>query len=264
MLRQNLSSNNHTSGSASDRPDTAGEVLGQSTDTLRRLDIQQSLNVLEELILESPRVPFSRRTLVDEDQILEQLDRIRLNLPTVFQEALQIVQQRDRILSEAHQYAREMVTAAEQEAARRMDDLGIVQQAEAQARQIRQQLEQDCDALRSQTQSDIDQWQAAAQQYWENLKQQTEIECENLRREADNYAAEVLQHIEQQLTEMMRVVHNGRRSLSHSMGSAPEASDTVRSRETPAAKPNGSVSKANATPPPLETSRINRPPRRPS
>ncbi len=128
-----------------EQPTTPGESSAATSDAVNRLDIQQSLNVLEELILESPRVPFSGRTLVDEDQLLEQLDRIRLNLPTVFQEAMQIVQQRDRIIGQANQFAQEMMDAAEQEAARRIDNLGIVQQAEAQARQIKQQLEDDCD-----------------------------------------------------------------------------------------------------------------------
>jgi hypothetical protein len=88
------------------RPEQSGPPPVE--DTVRRLDIQQSLNVLEELILGSPRVPFSRRTLVDEDQLLEQLDRIRLNLPSAFQEAVEIVHQRNAILAEADRYAREL------------------------------------------------------------------------------------------------------------------------------------------------------------
>lgn len=39
--------------------------------------LQQELNRLEEMILESPRIPFTDRTLVQEKQILAQLDLIR-------------------------------------------------------------------------------------------------------------------------------------------------------------------------------------------
>jgi F0F1-type ATP synthase membrane subunit b/b' len=181
---------------------------------VRRLDIQQSLNVLEELILSSPRIPLSRRTLVDEEQILEQLDRIRLNLPSVFQEAVQIVQQRNHILSDADRYAQELRSAADQEAAQRLDELGIVRQAETEAQYLKQQTQQDCEALKAQALEEIEQWQDAARQHWEQLRQQTEAECGTLRQDADRYAAQVLQTIETQLADMLRVVHNGRQALA--------------------------------------------------
>lgn len=246
MLRQDLNSNASNNHSV-DRNAAASEPPVHTSDTVKRLDIQQSLNVLEELILESPRIPFSGRTLIDEDQLLEQLDRIRLNLPTVFQEAMQIVQQRDRIISDANQYAQDMMTAAEQEAARRLDDLGIVQQAEAQARQVKQQLEQDCDALRSKTQTEIEEWQAAAEQYWGEIKQQTESECQSLRQDADAYAAEVLGRIEQQLADMMRVIRNGRSALP------PAATEVkVRTQEVTPQKTKGTA------PPSAEAARQNK------
>lgn len=236
MLRQDLNSTNGSNNNTVERAAAANEQTVSHSDTVKRLDIQQSLNVLEELILESPRVPFSGRTLVDEDQLLEQLDRIRLNLPTVFQEAMQIVQQRDRIISDAHQYGQDMMDAAEQEAARRLDDLGIVQQAESQARQVKQQLEQDCEALRSQTRAEIEQWQTAAEQYWDDTRQQTEDECIALRQDADAYAAEVLQNLEQKLSDMMRVVRNGRTALPGSNGAIDT---TARSPETLSPKTKG-------------------------
>ena len=240
MLRQDLTSTDPTNHTPADRHLQSVETPSQVSEAVHRLDIQQSLNVLEELILGSLRVPFSRRTLVDEDKLLEQLDRIRLNLPSVFQEAVQIVQHRDTILSEAEQYAQEIIQAANQEATRRLDDLGLVQQAQAQALQVKQQLQQDCDALRSQTLSEIEQWQKAAQQHWEQMKQNAETESQRFKQDADIYANHVLQQVEQQLAEMLRVVHNGRQAL--------QVDDSVNieidhhSRETP---PSG---KARALP----------------
>lgn len=245
MLRQDLTPSNPPN-STTDRQHSSAEQPARFSEAVSRLDIQQSLNVLEELILESPRVPFSRRTLVDEDQLLEQLDRIRLNLPTVFQEAIQIVQQRDRILHEANQYAQDMIAAAEQEAARRLNDLGIVQQADAKARQVKQQLEQECDAMRSQTQAEIEQWQEAALQYWEQTKQQTEADCQTLRNDADTYANDVLQRIEYQLSEMMRVIQNGRRAL-------PTAGPTVEADSHASDAPTPAHARGTALPPSTTT-----------
>lgn len=252
MLRQDLNSthNNNGSNHTVERTVAANEPATTHNETVKRLDIQQSLNVLEELILESPRVPFSGRTLVDEDQLLEQLDRIRLNLPTVFQEATQIVQQRDRIISDAHQYGQDMMDAAEQEAARRVDDLGIVQQAENEARQVKQSLEQDCETLRSQTRAEIEQWQSAAEQYWDENRQRNEDECIALRQDADAYAAEVLQTLEQKLSDMMRVVRNGRSTLpvsgvTEATGRSPEVSG--QKLQSPAAPSPSEVARQGRT-----------------
>jgi molecular chaperone DnaK (HSP70) len=259
MLRQDLNSTSNHNGAHSAAEGAAGanEATTGHHETVKRLDIQQSLNVLEELILESPRVPFSGRTLVDEDQLLEQLDRIRLNLPTVFQEAIQIVQQHDRIIHQANQYAQEMMEAAEQEAARRVDDLGIVQQAESQARQVKQQLEQDCDALRSQTRSEIEQWQNAAEQYWEETRRTTEDECLNLRQDADAYAADVLHSLEQKLSDMMRIVRNGRSALPPGSGTVET---TARTQEATSAKNQGTALPTSADANRTGRSRRNLPP----
>lgn len=237
MLRQDLTSINPSQNSNAERQAAAADHGPNANDVVQRLDIQQSLNVLEELILDSPRVPFSRRTLVDEDKVLEQLDRIRLNLPGVFQEAISIVEHQERLVGEAETYAREILNAADQEATKRVDDLGIVQQAEAQARQVKQQLQQDCDALRSQTMAEIKQWQQAAHHHWDQMKQQSEAECLAFKHEADAYAAQVLQQIERHLSEMLRVVHNGRLALPGNPTIAAAGTDGPQEAATGSPRP---------------------------
>ena len=106
------------------------------------VDLQRELNRLEEILLDSPRVPLSRRTLINEEQFLEQLDLVRLNLPSAFQEAAEIVVHKEDILQEAEQYAQEIIAAAEQRAAQILNDMGLVRQAEMEATQIRQQVQQ--------------------------------------------------------------------------------------------------------------------------
>jgi F0F1-type ATP synthase membrane subunit b/b' len=163
--------------------------------------------------LGSPRVPFSGRTLVDEDQMLDQLDLIRLNLPPAFREASQIAQQRDVILNEAQRYAQELVAAAEQQAAQILDELGIVRQAEQMAQQIKLQAQQDCDGLRSQVVAEIDQMRLQAQREWESMRQQALSEKAAIQDDADTYAGDVLGQLERQLSDMLRVIQNGRKQL---------------------------------------------------
>ncbi|HIK44459.1 MAG TPA: hypothetical protein IGR64_06165 [Leptolyngbyaceae cyanobacterium M65_K2018_010] len=177
------------------------------------MDIQQALNQLEELILSSPRVPFTGRTLIDEDQLLDQLDAIRLNLPPAFRQAVQILQQRHTLLDEAERYAQDLVVAAERQAAQILDELGIVRQAEQIAHQLKAQAQADCDQLRSQVQADIEQMKLQAQQEWEALRQNALAEQAMIQQEADAYADQVLSQVEHQLSQMLRVIENGRQHL---------------------------------------------------
>lgn len=175
--------------------------------------MQRELNKLEEVLLDSPRIPFSHRTLVDEEQFLDQLDLIRLNLPTAFQEAQQLLQQKQEILLEAEQYAQEVMEAAERRAAQIMDETGIVRQAELEASQIRQRVQQECDVIQKQTLDEIDRMRRQAQEELEEIRRQAIAEHEQIQNDADVYADQVLQGMEQQLTELLRVVRNGRQQL---------------------------------------------------
>jgi cell division septum initiation protein DivIVA len=165
------------------------------------------------MILSSPRVPLTKRTLVDEEQLLDQLDLVRLNLPEAFQKASEIVRERDRIYEEAQSYAREIVEEAEQEAARILDEMGIVRQAKAEAEQIRQQVQQDCQAAQERTMAEIEEWRRQGEKELEQMRARAVAEAEAIEQGADEYADRVLGNIENQLGEMLRVVRNGRHQL---------------------------------------------------
>lgn len=198
------------------------------------VDIQQELDRLEELILGSPRLPFSGRTLVDEDRVLDQLDLIRLNLPAAFRQASQIVQDKDALIAEAEQYARETILNAEQQAAQLLDELGIVQRAEQMAQQIKTQAEADCHALQAQVRGEIEQMHQQTQREWEAQRQQALAEQQQIQTDADAYADRVLAHMEHQLSQSLTVITNGRNQLK---AAAPPT--VGRSgKEPPTAPPN--------------------------
>ncbi len=154
---------------------------------------------------------------------MEQLDLVRLSLPAAFREAQEVVQQREEILLETEQYARSMIEAAEQRAAQIKDDLGIIQQAEMEARQIWQQVQQECEAAREQTRQEIEQMRRQAQQELSEAQRRTLMECESLEQGADEYADRVLNSIEQQLNDMMRIIRNGRQQLQRELSSSHTA-----------------------------------------
>ncbi|MFM9266733.1 DivIVA domain-containing protein [Tychonema sp. BBK16] len=183
------------------------------------VDIQRELNRLEEIVLDSPRIPMTRRTLVDEEQLLDQLDLVRINLPIAFQEAELIIRHKDDLLQEAELYAQEIIEAAEQRAAELLNDMGLIQQAKVEADQLRQQVLLDCEAIQQATVAEVEQIRYQAQEELAEMRARAMAECEEIQNGADDYADQVLDDIEHKLSDALRVVSNGRQQLDNVSGS---------------------------------------------
>ena len=177
------------------------------------VDIQQELNRLEEIILSSFRIPLTGRTLVDEEKLLEQLDFIRLSLPEAFQEAISIIQQKEEILLEAEAYGQQMVEAAQAKRAQVLNESDIIRQAEQQTEQLRRQVQQECEQMMQDTLDEIERKRRTCQQEIEEMRRQALDEAEQIARGADEYADNVLENIEQELSESLRIIRNGRQQL---------------------------------------------------
>lgn len=175
------------------------------------------------MVLASPHIPLTRRTLVDEEQLLDQLDLVRLHLPVAFQEAQAIIDQKQEILQQAKQHAQEIIQAAEAKASQILNEIDIIQLAELEAKQIRQQVQQECEAAQEQALAEIDQMRHQAQQELDEMRRRTMSECEDMQQGADEYADCVLQNIEQQLSHMLRIIHNGRQQLQPEEGAPSRA-----------------------------------------
>jgi len=206
-------------GNPGDRSADAASPSSQSADrgaglnADRKVDIQQELSRIEEMILDSPRVPLTGRTLIDEEPILDVLDVVRLNLPSAFQGAEEVLRQKDEILRQSEKYGRDVVEAAEKQAASIVDEMGLVRQAKAEADRIREQIKSDCDAAQERTMAEIERMRQHAQQEADEIRARALADARAIEAGADEYADRVLRTIEQQLGDMMRVVHNGRSQL---------------------------------------------------
>ncbi|QXE23562.1 hypothetical protein B6N60_02252 [Richelia sinica FACHB-800] len=177
------------------------------------VDLQQELNRLEDMILSSLRIPLTGRTLVEEDKLLEQLDFIRLSLPSVFQEAAEILAQKDEILLEAEEYGQQVVEAAQAKRAQILAESDIVRQAEWEADQMRRKVQQECEAMMQETLAENDRQRRALQQELEEMRQAAIAQAKEIEDGADQYADNVLENIEDNLKEMLRVVTNGRQQI---------------------------------------------------
>jgi hypothetical protein len=101
------------------------------------IELDNLIDELEDVLVEGRRVPFSGRLLIDEERILDIIDRMRVAVPEELKQARRIIGEQDRLLNEAQvrvQQALEeqgLLAAVEEERAR------LIEQAEREAANIR-------------------------------------------------------------------------------------------------------------------------------
>jgi len=140
------------------------------------VDILYLLDQLEEVLGAGSRLPLTSRTLVDEQEILDILDQIRVSIPDELTAARRLTQDRDQIMADAHAEAERILRDADLQAANRVADHSLVRAAELRAADIEDRA----------------------------LHQAAEV-----RREADAYAHRVLQKLREQIAQVAQTVDRG-------------------------------------------------------
>ncbi len=140
------------------------------------MDILYLLDQLEEVLGAGSRLPLTSRTLVDEQEILDILDQIRVSIPDELTAARRLTQDRDQIMADAHAEAERILRDADLQAANRVADHSLVRAAELRAADIEDRA----------------------------LHQAAEV-----RREADAYAHRVLQKLREQIAQVAQTVDRG-------------------------------------------------------
>lgn len=175
---------------------------GASPESQLSFNLDIELNTLEELIINSTHVPLTELIVIDRVVFLHQLNKIKENLPVDFAMATEIANRKQKIISEAENYAVSLVESAQKEANRILQDSTILRQAELDGAKVRLKTEQECEQLKQTTLNEAIQ-----------LRQNAIAECEEIETGADNYADHVLGDIEQRLQQMLMIIQNGRQQL---------------------------------------------------
>ncbi len=196
--------------------------------TLESLDVFAAIECLEAKILKSPRVPLTGKTMVDEEELLEQLDSIRLNLPEIVVTAQEIVRYKEHLIQSAQQQVQQLLAQANQHAYQVANELGIIDRAEQEARQIRQIAIAECEQLRQQTIVEAQRLSDLNSQEMERLRARVTLECQQIQDGADEYADRVLREMEDRLSEIMQVIQRGRHRLQPDTGTSREGSPSPR------------------------------------
>ncbi len=114
------------------------------------VSLETLLENLEEVLEEGMSVPLSGgKRMVDVDTARDIIDDIRRNMPREILQAKAIVQDRARILSKAKKEAEDMVKTAEDRVRILLNKDELVKQAEARAKTITSEANQQAEQLRN-------------------------------------------------------------------------------------------------------------------
>lgn len=111
------------------------------------IGIFELLDRLEELLDSATRIPFSAKVILDQDEALDILDRLRAELPEEYQKAQEVLDKREAVLLDARRQAADILGDARGQVARMVDENeisrmarqerdAIVAEAEQSAREI--------------------------------------------------------------------------------------------------------------------------------
>ena len=100
------------------------------------MDLLSALNELEELVETSSKVPFTRKVMVEEERLLDLLDRIRTTMPEEVRQAKWIIQEREKVLGDSQKEAMRILDDVQKQIERKADDSEVVRQAKMVAEEI--------------------------------------------------------------------------------------------------------------------------------
>ncbi len=169
------------------------------------VDILYLVDRLEELLNTGTRVPLSSKTMVDEDEILDLVDQMRIALPEEVKQARKTQQERDRLMAQAHEEAERVIALAKQEAAR------VSGEAREEADRVQKNAREEAARLVNEHALT-----KAASDRITRLEQEAKAAAMATRQGADSYASAVLtdlktrlEQIGQQVTGLQQQIDNG-------------------------------------------------------
>ena len=168
------------------------------------MDILHLVDRLEELFNESNPMPLTHKVMVDEERMLDLIDQMRLAIPDEIKKAQQIINQRDRIIAQAHEEANRTIELSKEQSEKLVERDEIVERATHRA---------------------------------EEIKRQAQEETKQIKKEADFYAIDSLEHLEIELSKILAQVRNGIQTLKYdnqqdnpqSNGQKPNPQDKAQS-----------------------------------
>ena len=137
------------------------------------MDIQFLVERLEALVVNGRKVPMTSNVILEQAQVLDLIDQLRVAIPEEVKQARRINQETDRVLAKAREEAESIIGAAQEQAALLLQDQSIMREAESRAQ----------DAM-----------------------DRAQLKAEETMRGADQYAADVLVRLESDLFKTLSII----------------------------------------------------------
>lgn len=140
----------------------------------------EALDALEQLVSQARSVPLSSSAVIPREEVLNLIRQIREALPAEHQQAQEVMNERERILTDAHEKSAFIVEQAREERSRLLARAEVVQAADREAQRI---------------------------------VQEARGEAEKLAHQADDYADAKLADVEVIISKLLRTIARGREQL---------------------------------------------------
>ncbi len=135
------------------------EATDVIVDVTNRTDLGDILDLVDELMVhlhEAKSVPLSANAMVDREQFLGMLEKLRASLPDELRAARWMVREREAFISRTNEKAREIIDKARKEADLLVSDSNIRAEAVEEANILVRRAEGDARRLRLEAEDDIE------------------------------------------------------------------------------------------------------------
>jgi len=120
------------------------------------VDVHAKLDELTALIENARAMPMSASCVLNRGEVLAQLDELRGLLPTEFDEARRVLDDKGAVIAEGHVEAAEIIEAAKAERARMISRTEIMREATKEAEATRAAANADADRMRREIDDYVD------------------------------------------------------------------------------------------------------------
>jgi cell division septum initiation protein DivIVA len=142
-----------------DESGAQGDVREADPDRATQPDLQDLQDTIDDLMVhlhEAKSVPLSGNAIVDREQFLVMLEKLRTELPDELRAARWMVREREAFISRTNEKAREIIEKARAEADQLVSESNITKEAVEEANILVRRAEGDARRLRLETEDEIE------------------------------------------------------------------------------------------------------------
>ena len=161
------------------------------------------LDRMEAILERAKGIPLTSFVLIDKEELINEIDRLRDSLPSELEEAAGILKRKEEIFRDGHNAAEKVLTEAKREAMRRIEDNEITKNASIQASKMEADAKEAANNLYSKVRKQC-----------VSLKRKVITEAISIREGADRYAESVLNRLAEDMREAKAISDVGQAQLA--------------------------------------------------